>query len=173
MRSFYLYKRTGLDYYYVQFINPLTKKPMATRSTGMKNREEAERKALEWLYSGNLRKPKVTPAIHFENLITQTKLTEEDVFSLQNAIDKYYGNVVSATRKNHSSVPDLTAKVHKPTRQFKKHILIDYLVSFWDFDKSEYVHDKLIHGKRIGYGKGTSFTIIKGHTLHFQAERTL
>ncbi len=50
MRRFYLYKRNEI--FYCQLINPMTRSILPAKSTGKKNRDDAELVAMTWLING-------------------------------------------------------------------------------------------------------------------------
>ncbi|HPX27530.1 MAG TPA: hypothetical protein PLG87_12055, partial [Treponemataceae bacterium] len=140
MRSFYLFKRNG-GIFYVRFVDPVTKKLCTARSTGKLSKDEALVQVYEWLYSNTVQKTKDSPAKRFISLLTEKKLTADEVLEIQQAISAFYPSVIP------SSIPPVSASLAvSPASSGTLEVspsLLSYLRYFWDFEKSDYVQDKI------------------------------
>ena len=150
MRSFYLFKRNGGNYY-VQFVDPVSKKLCTARSTGKASKEEAVTKVYEWLYANTIKKPKDSPAKRFMSLLADKKLSIDEVLEVQQTISTFYPGVSPVSSS--SVLASTPAPLHKKSTAKSttdSPSLLTYLRYFWDFEKSDYVQDKIYHGQRIG-----------------------
>ncbi len=150
MRSFYLFKRNGGNYY-VRFVDPVSKKLCTARSTGKASKEEAVTKVYEWLYANTIKKPKDSPAKRFMSLLADKKLSIDEVLEVQQTISTFYPGVSPVSSS--SVLASTPAPLHKKSTAKSttdSPSLLTYLRYFWDFEKSDYVQDKIYHGQRIG-----------------------
>jgi len=138
-QEFSLYLRNGV--YYVQFKDPITGMPGIQRSTKKKNQKDAYRVVIEWMTNGFSKdEESATQSIQNDiavnsvvQIIRSKKLSAAQLDTLLISL-KSAKYLESALLANSSS----TAK------------LIEYQETFWDFDKSPYIKEKLLHGQRIG-----------------------
>jgi len=138
-REYYLHKRDGI--YYVEFIDKVSGKKLSARSTGETEKLKAQIKAEQWLVNGipteRLKKPRPIEEIAgIEGIlrsIRKADLTPDDALRIVSTL-KSMGLIDIAAVKN-------TGRGAVPFVQF--------LETFWDFDKSEYIQDKLSHGFRF------------------------
>lgn len=147
MRSFYLFQRSGGNFY-VRFVDPVTKKLCTARSTGKSSKDEALVQVYEWLYSNTVQKSKDSPAKRFISLLTDKKLSLDEVLEVQQAVSAFYPSVLPAVI-NPVSASLAVSPTSSGTLEASPSLL-SYLRYFWDFDKSDYVQDKIYHGQRIG-----------------------
>ncbi len=139
MRRFSLYQRQKV--YYVQFFNPETKKYLPGKSTGKTVRDEALLVVNDWLKSGvpnpSSEKPRpVADLLTLETIldgIRRVDLTADDA-----------GRIVSAL-KERGLIETAVVKAGPGSVRVS-----DYLQTFWDFDNSPYIREKLAHGQRFG-----------------------
>jgi len=138
-RPFYLYQRKEI--WYVKFRNPINNKLLSGKSTGTDSRKAADKIARKWLYDG-------TP----DNK-TEDPRTFQEIFT----IDEILGNL-----KRLESITPTDAK--RFTDYFKKcgliknvnlitkesETIVSFLLSFWDYENSLYIKEKLLHGHSIG-----------------------
>ncbi len=150
MRPFYIFKRAGNNYY-AQFHDPITHRCCAVRSMGTTNKEEALAKA--WAMFATLPKKQqpVSEITNIINLLNQKNYKLEELAMLQAVIQAKCPELrpaVTAQAVTTSPVADnFDTNIPTPT---KKTPLLAYIADFWDYEKSEYVRDKIAHGQRIG-----------------------
>lgn len=159
MRTVYLFKRNG-GFYYAQFRDPVTNRITKTLSTHTTDYAQAMSKAYEFMNSDKFA-VKQTEAARIMTLLSSSNLSANDLLSIKMLCERLLlnTNAVSAASLETQSVA-FNAPTNRPTDFFAntlsvadtkpKHKLLDFLANFWDYDKSEYVQDKLAHGKRIG-----------------------
>jgi integrase len=131
--------RNGI--YYVQF-RLSDGSRSSSKSTGCRNKTEAERKAMEWVVNGQIparinsknESESFTSVdkIKFLNDLRTTNFSEEDIKSIVNIL-KERKFITSAVI--HQSPED------KPIE--------DFLLTFWDFEKSPYVKEKKLKSQSI------------------------
>jgi len=139
-REYYLHKRQN-GIFYVEFISVENGKKLSARSTGETDKVKAHVKAELWkaqgIPTGRLRKPRpVEQAAGIEAVIRamrRAELTPDDAMRVVSTL-KSMGLIDIAAVKN-------TGKGAIPFVQF--------LERFWDYNKSEYIKDKLAHGYRF------------------------
>ncbi|MCL2382591.1 MAG: integrase [Treponema sp.] len=139
-REYYLHKRHGI--FYVEFINPENGKKLSARSTGETDKVKAHVKAGLWkaqgIPTGRLRVPRpIEQAADIEAVIwamRRAELTPDDAMRVVSVL-KNMGLIDIAVVKN-------TGRGAVPFAQF--------LERFWDYNKSEYIKDKLAHGHSFG-----------------------
>ena len=154
MRTVYLFKRNG-GFYYAQFRDPVTHRITKTLSTHTKDYAEAMSKAYEFMNSDKFA-VKQTEAAHIMTLLGTSKLTVNDLLAVKmlcenlllnnNALSGAFNNIPT-NRPTDFFANILSVGEQKPKT---KHKLLDFLTNFWDYEKSDYVQDKLAHGKKIG-----------------------
>lgn len=143
MRPYYIY-RTCRGIYYVQFFNELTGKRGSPRSTFQRTYPDALKVVCNWLQKGlpspEGRKPIQTVATvqAFLDLVQHGKLGSSELQRIQK---------VFATQG--ISVSSEANTVVTP-KQPPKTPLISFLDTFWNYESSPYIKDKLIHKQRIG-----------------------
>jgi len=137
MRPFHLHKRKSV--YYVQFVDRDTGTRMSALSTGKKDRDEALLTAAAWLKSGVPMRGKTRPAEELAGaesvvrLMRKTALNADDALRIVDVL-KSMGLIDTPVVKN-------TGRGAEPFTRF--------LETFWDYDKSEYIQDRLSHGYRF------------------------
>jgi integrase len=139
-RDYYLHKRKN-GTYYVEFIDKASGAKLSARSTGETELLKAHVKAELWLVNGiptgRMKKPRpIEEAAGIENvikIIRRSELNSDDALRIVSTL-KSMGLIDIAAVKN-------TGRGAVPFVQF--------LESFWDFDKSEYIQDRLSHGYRF------------------------
>lgn len=138
-QEFTVYPRNGV--YYVQFRDPVTGLRGEQRSTRKKTLSEAYAVIADWKRNG----------------ISQTP--DEEAKSLQEemAVSSFLKMVRSKKLKTESL--ERIVSTLKETKYLTAALIIDsdatarlveYQKGFWDYDKSAYIKDKLLHGQRIG-----------------------
>ena len=139
-REYYLHKRQN-GIYYVEFIDKTSGKKLSARSTGetdgVKARVKAELWKIQGIPTGRLGKPRpVEEAAGIEAVIRairKAELNSDDALRVVSTL-KGMGLIDVAAVKN-------TGRGAVP--------FVDFLESFWNYDKSEYIRDKLAHGHRF------------------------
>ena len=139
-RDYYLHKRHGI--YYAEFIDRVSGGKIPARSTGERELIKAQLRAELWKANGipsgkagNTRP--LEEAISIGNLIKSIRradINADDALRIVTTL-KSMGLIDIAVVKN-------TGKGAVP--------FIRFLETFWDYDKSEYIRDKLTHGYRFG-----------------------
>ena len=140
-REYYIHKRKN-GIFYVEYINPENGKKMSARSTGETDIIKAKVKAELWkangIPTGRLGKPRpIEEAAGIEGIlkaIRRAELNADDALRIVSTL-KSMGLIDIAAVKN-------TGRGAVP--------FIEFLESFWDYDKSEYIRDRLAHGFRFG-----------------------
>lgn len=136
-KSFYLTKRK--DIWYVRFVNPITFDLSVAKSTGTKDKDEAERISMRWFINGNIPNDirntdntKNLQVYSIKQSIKNIELKREDVEEIIQ-IFKDRGFIETAVYKGDANSV----------------LFIDYLYDFWDFDNSDYIREKLNSNHQI------------------------
>lgn len=139
-RDYYLHKRkNGL--FYVEFINQENGKKLSAKSTGETELIKAQFKAESWLLNGiPTGKLKIARSVSevtgldaIIKSIRKAELSADDALKIVSVL-KNLGLIDIAAVKNTGlgAVP-----------------FVQFLQTFWDYEKSEYINDKLTHGYRF------------------------
>ncbi len=150
MRPFYVYRRTS-GCYYALFIDPVTRHRCAYRSLNTKSKEQAVERAYAMLAEVPQKKERTSDVKNIISVLSKKTLTLEEAAMLQAVIQAKCPELrptVSVQTVAASPVAD-TPDTYIPTPA-KKTPLLNYITDFWDYEKSEYVRDKIAHGQRIG-----------------------
>ena len=139
-REYYLHKRKS-GIYYVEFTDKASGRKLSARSTGETDRIKAQVKAELWkingIPTGRLGNPRpIEEAAGIEATIRAMRkadLTPDDAVRIVQTL-KGMGLIDVAAVKN-------TGRGAVP--------FVSFLESFWDYDKSEYIRDRLSHGYRF------------------------
>lgn len=139
MRQFYLHSRKGIVY--VQFVDPVTKKCLTSRSTRRTSRDEALLVVYEWLTNGipkkQLKKPRsLNEELTLDQILAGLKtipLTTDDVSKIERVL-LGQGLITAIIRKN----------------SYTDQNFVDFLKNFWNYDTSPYVEEKLSHKLYVG-----------------------
>jgi len=139
-REYYLRKRKS-GVYYVEFIDKASGQKLSARSTGETDKLKAQVKVELWKISGiptgRLGKPRpMEEAAGIESLIRaiwKAELDSDDALQIVSTL-KGMGLIDVAAVKNtdRGAIP-----------------FVQFLESFWDYDKSEYIRDRIAHGYRF------------------------
>jgi len=132
MRQFYFHQRNGI--YYAELVTPEGYK-LPAKSTGTTNRDEALLKIAEWLKSGipsgRAREPR--PIEEIAGIETVMKAMRRAGLNADDAL-----RIVSTLKG--MGLIDIAA-VKNTGREAVSFVW--FLESFWDYDKSEYIQDRL------------------------------
>ena len=139
-REYYLHKRKN-GIFYVEYINPENREKMSARSTGEMDRLKAQVKAELWkvngIPTGRFGKPRpIHEAAGIDciiKLIRKSEINSDDALRVVSTL-KSMGLIDISAVKN-------TGRGAVP--------FIQFFETFWDYDKSEYIQDKLAHGYRF------------------------
>lgn len=140
VKPYSIFKRSS-GFYYVQFRMPDGSRS-TNKSTGTKNRTEAERIAMEWVVNGNI----PTRVNSASNQTTSTNITKMDFFTKLKSFDfttEEIESIISILkgRKYISSAVICNTVEDKPIEP--------YILSFWNYETSPYVKEKLLKGQSI------------------------
>jgi integrase len=138
-RDYYLHTRDGT--YYVEFVDKASGKKLTAKSTGETDLRKAELKAELWLAkgipAGKKKKPRSLEEIAgvegILRAIRKADLNADDALRIVSSL-KDMGLIDISAVKN-------TGRGAVP--------FIQFLETFWDFDNSEYIQDRLAHGYQI------------------------
>ena len=140
-REYYVHKRKN-GIFYVEYVNAENGKKLSARSTGEKDKIKAQVKAELWLVNGvptgRLKKPRpIVEAAGIESIIRSIRKSEliaEDALRIVSTLKSMGLIDVSAVKNTgQGAVP-----------------FIQFLETFWNYDESPYIKDKLAHGYRFG-----------------------
>ena len=132
MRSFGVYKRkNGIFYGYL--INPVTGERLPARSTGTKNKQEAEFVVINWRREGFYSSSDLQKTITVDTAISTVKTAEWNQSDINRLIEAMKSRGFIDSAKIKSNGPEAT-------------LLNDFLVNFWTFDESPYVKERLAFG---------------------------
>ena len=142
-REYYLHKRQN-GIFYVEYISPENGRKMSARSTGETDKIKAQVKAELWkmqgIPTGRLRKPRpIQEAAGIEAVIRairRAELNSDDALRIVSTL-KNIGLIDIAAVKNtgQGAVP-----------------FVEFLETFWNYDISPYIRDRLAHGYRFSKG---------------------
>jgi hypothetical protein len=140
MRRYYLHTRHH-GIFCAELLDPLTGRKLTARSTGTTNRDEVMLKVAAWLQSGiptgRKRKPRpLEIAATLDGIIKSIKKTDLNPDGALRIV---------AVLKERNLIDFTVVKAGNGTVLFN-----DFLKSFWDFDTSPYVREKLAHRYSIG-----------------------
>ncbi len=139
MCRFYVYKRNPQGIYYAEFRDQSTKKRIAFRSTGKVRKNEAITVAADWAMNGipdrfgNRQSWAYSLSVReIIQSVTSMPITPEDALKIVKALeDRGLHSSISSKRRGPSVEPFCT-----------------WLRSFWNFDTSKYIAEKIAHGQR-------------------------
>ena len=139
-RDYYLHKRKN-GIIYVEFVNSDDGKKLSARSTGETDEIKARVKAEFWKINGipTGRKKKPRPIEEAAGIETIIRVIRKSDINADDAL-----RIVSTLKS--MGLIDIAA-VDNTGRGAVS--FADFLMSFWDYDKSEYIQDKLAHGHRF------------------------
>ena len=140
VKPYSIFKRpTGI--YYVQFRMPDGSRS-SNKSTGTKNRTEAERIAMEWVVNGNI-PSRINASVENTAITNVTRIDFlNNLRTLEFSQDEIKSIIaILKDRKFIESAVICNSVEARPIEPF--------LMSFWDFDKSPYIKEKILKGQSI------------------------
>ena len=162
MRQFYL-GRNSSGYYRVYFVDPVTGNRDSGKSTHTKDKVEATMIATSWLQNGQpdgrsnsraFSNPKSLIPVNYKHLVEN--LSREDAHIIFSLLSDKFGFSTAPSQASSSSQTTPTIQntqsnnPSKPKSKNEEGIkLADYLLNFWDFEKSEFIKRYLAKGKRM------------------------
>lgn len=156
---FSITKRKDSPYFYVRFKNETTGKYIPWKSTGQTDKQKAIKTALQWFTNGKKKSETVekVETLSFRDTVRKADITPQEIdFILaqwkHKGLLKNY--VVTGSRK------DINA--------------YDFMLTFWTWEKSEYIAEKL--RKNHGIGKrhvSKQYSNIKNHWYDIVKNKTL
>lgn len=159
-KKFYLIKRNKI--YYVRFVNPLTKTLSTAKSTRTSNKDEAEMISMTWLVK------KMFPDVKQKKQVSMEERNIEQYFREAEYEKDFVERVVSIL-KNKGYIENGIVKGNDNDIKFS-----DYLYSFWDYNTSPYIKEKLISKRSIHLSHCKECqNIAKIHYKNFFKDRTL
>ena len=164
-RDYYLHTRSN-GIYYAQFRDKVSGKLLTARSTGKTDRVEALVQAELWkangIPTGRKRDPRpIEQAAGIESIIKvirKSELNADDAMRIVSTL-KSLGlvDIVAVPNTGRGAVP-----------------FVQFLETFWDFDKSEYIQDQLAHNYRLTRGHAkTCQRYIEVHLKDFFVDKKL
>lgn len=154
MRQFYLFKNKS-GYFNVVLLDPVSGFKCSTKSTHTKDKVEATMIAASWIQNGqpearsNSRKfnsASSSPSLNLKSIVE--RLSENDARLLVSMIsDKFNFSATPGISSNASSNPNPIQNVSETKEPRIK--LAEYLINFWDYDKSEFIQRYLAKGKKL------------------------
>ena len=140
-REYYLHKRKN-GIFYVEYINPENREKMSARSTGETDRLKAQVKAELWKVNGipTGRKQAPRPIQEAAGIETVIRVIRKSEINADDAL-----RIVSTLKS--MGLIDIAAVKNTGRGAVS---FADFLQAFWNYDKSEYIQDKLAHGHRFG-----------------------
>ena len=157
MSPFYVTKNQH-GYYRVIFVNQETGNVTVAKSTHSKNKTEAIMIASEWYKNGvpkkttNSRTPFIqntnySSGLNLKNLISRLSKAEAmELYYLLKSKLNLSANTLPIETVSSNEVNKSSLKKGKVKTRIK---LCDYMMNFWDFDKSEFIARHLAHGKNM------------------------
>jgi integrase len=139
-REYYLHKRKN-GVFYVEFVNPENGKKLSARSTGETELLKAQIKAELWKVNGipTGRQKKPRPIIEAAGIEAIIKIIRKSEINSDDAL-----RIISTLKS--TGLIDVAAVKNTGMGAVS---FVNFLLSFWDFDKSEYIKDKISHGYRF------------------------
>ena len=187
MSPFYLTKNEH-GYYRVCFVNQQTGGKTIAKSTHCKNKSEAMIVAVDWYKNGvpkgttNSRTPSlpssnISSGLNLENLVSRLSEKEAlELYSLLNSKLNLSANStpvesMSSDTVTKTDVVDKAPPKTKKSKEMPRIKLCEYLLNFWDFEKSEFIARHLAHGKNMTKGHAKYMqSIIRNYWLPFFGE---
>ena len=163
--GYYLHKRKS-GRYYVEYIDPVTGKKLTARSTGETEKFNATVKAELWkvngIPTGRTKKPRpIEIAAEIESIvkaIRRAELNTDDAMRIVETL-KSMGliDITAVKNSGRGTVP-----------------FVQFLESFWDYDNSEYIQNRLSHGYRFTrlHAQGCQYRV-KADLLSFFGDKKL
>lgn len=175
MRQFYLYKNSS-GYYNAVFVDPVSGKKGTDKSTHSKDKIQATIIAQKWVESGspqarsnsrNFSATSTTTQLNLKDI--SERLSQDEAQTLVNMLlQKFTLNVMQTNEKQQIVektpvvIPEIPAETTPPAASKKKvvkivkakaHIsgikLSEFLLTFWDYEKSEFIERHKAHGHSI------------------------
>lgn len=138
MRGFYVYRRPN-GFYYCELLDPVTGVRIASRSTGMRERDHAVIIANDWATNGlpspDGQRRSLAETASFNDIIRFVRnapLSETEALRIVKELEER--GLVSL---------DLKAKTGPASEPFGP-----WLCAFWNYDTSQYIKERLAHGQR-------------------------
>lgn len=154
MRQFYIYKNHS-GYYNAIFVDPVTGKKSVDKSTHTKDKFQATIIATQWFEHGvpaarpNSRKYYSSNGKSTLNLKDiAERISQEDAQTLITMLaSKYKLSVPQQEATPLNVTPDEEVIIERPSAVTNPEIpLTDFLLNFWDYEKSEFIKRHLAHG---------------------------
>ncbi|MBI9105018.1 MAG: tyrosine-type recombinase/integrase [Spirochaetales bacterium] len=133
-RRFYLFKRGNI--FYVQFKNPKTRKLTTAKSTGERDRDRANYIVQKWLDEGFPDERKIEQLLTFDYLLSEFKKIDLTTADAKRITDHL---------KNCGLIKAVSINSESDDQNIKT-----FLTTFWNYESSPYVREKLAHGHSIG-----------------------
>jgi integrase len=142
MRRYYLHTRHGI--YYAELVTPTGRK-LAAKSTGKSSEDEALLVVAEWLKhgvpTGKERKPSpLDLVLGLDGILRAIKTADIDSDEAARIIAR-----INAAFEDRGLIAGPAAGAREGSAPFA-----EFLETFWDYNASPYVREKLAHGHRIG-----------------------
>jgi len=164
-RDYYLHSRKN-GIFYVEFVNPESGKKMTARSTGETDIQKAKLKIEIWKANGipigKTRKQRhineIAEMDYILKFIQKSELNATDALKIVEKLkNKGLIDVMAVNNTGRGAVP-----------------FIQFLTEFWDYEKSDYIRDRLSHGYRFSksYSRGCQSRIKSTLSNYFGDKKT-
>lgn len=160
-KLYYLVKRKSV--YYVRFRNSINNKLSYAKSTGQKDKMAADRIAMTWLVKGFV--PVRTRQEEKMALDVSEAISVLATSELTPAITNKIITILKNKKLIDAAIVSKTPSAQK---------FCEYLSNFWDYDKSEYIQEKLTseHSIHKNYCRDM-FAIVKNHYEPYFTNKTV
>jgi integrase len=144
VRQYYLHRRNRT--FYVQFVEPETKRRLAALSTGKTNRDDALIVVAGWLRDG-IPQRQITRKPPPEPRPVNTLFEVKEIFKALKTADITQEDVrkIEKILQERELVETIIVKGSKSSEPF-----VEYLRRFWNYQESPYFAEKRSHGTKLG-----------------------
>ena len=148
LKDWYTYKRRGI--FYVQFKDKMTGKKLTAKSTHTRDIEEARRRINELYYNPESSFNKSQWEKHKEIIEPMIQeAVEKVVKSLPVMLNPINGNQAQHSGENTTPASVYPSEIRSIVEKINTITLYEYLLLYWDYDKSPYIKQLTRLGQKI------------------------